>query len=239
MIKSKQTRSHKYFLLSAILLLAFSFLAIVMVTKAGSLIVKWDSSLFFMINNPSKNKVGLGGVVMDQLMIILTEYGREAVWGAVLILLLIFGRAEGRRIAILIMIAFVILIPVGPFLKDVVNRSRPIPLSSHNLLVKTDGEPSFPSGHAMIVAAGALIMLLQYNTGRKKVVISIVLGIEAMLVIYSRIYVGGHYPLDVIGGSLLGMGVGMAVIAAAASPRITPLFTFLGLEERKVSTKRN
>jgi membrane-associated phospholipid phosphatase len=134
------------------------------------------------------------------------------------------------------MIAFAILIPVGPFIKELVNRPRPVPLSSDNLLLKTDGEPSFPSGHAMIVAAGAFIMLLQYNTGRKKLVISILLSIEALLVIYSRMYVGGHYPLDVIGGTLLGMGVGMAVLAAASSTHLAPLFTFLGLAERNASS---
>jgi hypothetical protein len=32
-----------------------------------------------MINSHFQNKAGVGGVVMDQLMIILTEYGREAV----------------------------------------------------------------------------------------------------------------------------------------------------------------
>ncbi|MGC2579855.1 MAG: phosphatase PAP2 family protein, partial [Terrimicrobiaceae bacterium] len=40
------------------------------------------------------------------------------------------------------------------------------------------------------------------------------LFVPAMLVAYSRVYVGSHWPLDVLVSSLLGLGIGFLVVAA-------------------------
>ena len=146
-------------------------------------------------------------------MIFLTAYGREVGWIGATATLILFGKSDGRKAAVLLIITFLILIPLGTIVKTEMDRSRPTPIPSSNLLTQPNSEPSFPSGHATIVSAGALILLLKFNRG-KQIIFSIIMAIEASLVSYSRIYVGDHYPLDVVGGILLGTGIACAVMAS-------------------------
>jgi len=139
-------------------------------------------------------------------MIWLTEYGREVFWVIVILLLFIFGGWAGKKTAIIISISILVLIPLGTITKDVIARHRPaIPKS--DFLIATDNDYSFPSGHAIIVSAGAAVALVMFRDTYKKLAISVLLAIEAAFVCISRVYVGGHYPLDVAGGILLGVGV--------------------------------
>jgi undecaprenyl-diphosphatase len=56
----------------------------------------------------------------------------------------------------------------------------------------------------------------------RRVAVSTILAINAALVCLSRIYVGGHYPLDVIGDILL--GVRISLIFVGVEKRIEFLF---------------
>lgn len=65
---------------------------------------------------------------------------------------------------------------------------------------------SFPSGHATIAFAGAFI-LIKYIP--KKTWVWIIL---ASLIGISRIYLGKHYPSDVVAGTFLGLGIGWVTL---------------------------
>jgi len=216
----------KYYLASLLLFIGFAILAFLIVS-GNVQITKWDHYVFGIVNTPH-NKL------INKIMIDLTKYGREAVWITTTALLFIFGKTDGRRTAVLLTIAFIILIPLGSILKDEINRQRPMPLAYENLLIK-ESDPSFPSGHAVIVSAGAFILLSRFNQG-KRMIISLVLAVEAMMVIYSRIYVGDHYPLDVIGGILLGTGVSSFIVGS--SKYFSPMFSRLDSIGRKNSNSQ-
>ena len=204
----------KYVIASAIILAGFAVLSLLIVENNTN-VSEWDHSTFVSMNHPN-------GMTVSKIMVDLSKYGREVVWIGVTALLFVFGRKDGRKVAVLLTITFLILIPLGTVLKYEIDRQRPVPVSSENLLVPSDTDPSFPSGHATIVAGGAAILLLRFNRG-KQIIASIILAIEATLVAYSRIYVGVHYPLDVVGGIILGTGVAFAVIAS--SKYMGPIFS--------------
>jgi membrane-associated phospholipid phosphatase len=54
--------------------------------------------------------------------------------------------------------------------------------------------------------------MLFYGPSVRRKAISICLTVEAGLVCFSRIYVGGHYPLDVLAGIVLGVAVSLIFI---------------------------
>ena len=69
----------------------------------------------------------------------------------------------------------------------------------------------------MIVAAGATVALteLYRNPSARMKAVAIALALEASVVCISRIYVGAHYPLDVLGGILLGGGMSLLFLSQA------------------------
>lgn len=212
----------KYYIAGIALFAGFAALAL-LITSNNSQVAGWDHAEFTAINNPH-------GKIVNHIMTSLTKYGREYVWIATTLLLFVLGGKDGRRTAVLLVVAFIILIPLGTVLKDGIDRPRPTPATPDDMLVKADTDASFPSGHAVIVSAGAFIMLARFNRG-KQIVPSLILAAEAVLVIYSRIYVGNHYPLDVVGGTLVGTGVGSIVVGFGR--HLTPIFSRLDAIRRK------
>ena len=96
-------------------------------------------------------------------MVLLTNYGREVFWPIAIILLFVLDGWIGKKTAIVIAISMIVLIPIGAISKDVIARPRPtIPKS--DFLIAADSEFTFPSGHALIVSAGATVAVIQQYT---------------------------------------------------------------------------
>jgi undecaprenyl-diphosphatase len=199
---------NKYHISSIIILALFVVLSILVSPLASnnhSVIAK-DTSVFLKVNNSHVT-------FLNKIMVWLTEYGRETFWIMTIILLFAFGSISGKKAAIVLVIAFIVIIPIGYAAKDLVQRERPA-ISESDIILAQDSDYSYPSGHATIVSAGAAIALALFRDSKRKLAISLALTAEAALVCISRVYVGGHYPLDVVGGILLGVGISFLFIGA-------------------------
>jgi undecaprenyl-diphosphatase len=200
---------NKYFIASIIILALFVLIAALVSPRANpntnSPISKSDSIAFLDFNNSHYYST------LDKLMIWLTEFGREAFWPLAIALLFFFGGWTGKKTAVVIALSMLVLVPVGELAKEIVARARPV-IPKSDFLIAADKEYTFPSGHAVIVSAGAAGALFLFRNTPKQYTVSIILAIEAALVCISRVYVGAHYPLDVIGGILLGVGVSLIFV---------------------------
>jgi undecaprenyl-diphosphatase len=96
----------------------------------------------------------------------------------------------------LMVIAFFTSAAAADVIKLAVGRARPL----DHPLVREPTTHSFPSGHA--ATSFACAATLAPFVGRRA---AVVLYVLAAAIAYSRVYVGVHYPLDVLGGAALGL----------------------------------
>jgi undecaprenyl-diphosphatase len=94
-------------------------------------------------------------------------------------------------------------------LKAAIPRARP----HLNPLVGVPHTHSFPSGHAATSFACATVIGAAVPRAR------LPLYVLAALVAWSRVYIGVHYPVDVLGGALVGVAAGAVVLGAFRKSR--------------------
>ena len=167
-------------------------------------VIEFDEAMSSFIYNSHSN-------LIDHFMIVLSTYGREIVWVAVIVFMSIFTGRKGKKIAIIMIISFLIIMPLNILFKYLFERPRPsIEVQELDILPKNDF--AYPSGHASIVSGGAAILLILFRK-EKELLFSLILAVEAALVCISRIYVGDHFLFDVVGGILLGVGISLLSIS--------------------------
>jgi len=91
---------------------------------------------------------------------------------------------------------------VEKIIKPLIGRARPTVEMGAMILGNNGDSFSFPSGHATIAWAMAVVL------SHKEPKLRWVLYVLAFFISLSRIYVGKHYPSDIIVGGLVGWGIG-------------------------------
>lgn len=140
--------------------------------------------------------------LLNPIMTVITTLGNAGIiWILLTAALLIFKKT--RKIGCMSACALLAtLLFNNMLLKNLVARVRPYnAIESLTILVKKPSEFSFPSGHAgsSFASAGVLYRKLPKKYGVWAVIL-------AVLISFSRLYVGVHYPSDVLAGILTGTG---------------------------------
>ncbi len=106
---------------------------------------------------------------------------------------------------------------VSYVIKDVTNVDRPpTRYAEPKPLVHVPHDHSFPSGHS--ASSFACATLLAFAVPR----LAVPLYLLAAAIAFSRVYVGVHWPLDVIGGAVLGVVIATALRLLAAAQLRSP-----------------
>jgi len=121
-------------------------------------------------------------------------------WLLFLVVAMVLNRQRGWRATCAVAPALWLATSTVEYpIKKWFRRRRPFISLIHAIIVgRRPGSYSFPSGHSAAAFAGALLLSREYPGGARGF-----FGL-ALLVAFSRIHLGAHYPGDVVSGSLLG-----------------------------------
>lgn len=184
----------KRYITSLVLLIFFIIIMILVITCN---ITTFDDNIYNLLYS-------LRSSSMDLIMKTITQFGNTI--PVIIITLVLMITLTSRKEVFLIGSNTILTVGSNQILKHIICRPRP----NHLRLIVENGY-SFPSGHAMISIClyGLLIYLVNKKIKNKllKIILTILLIILILGIGISRIYVGVHYPSDVLGGYLLSLSI--------------------------------
>ncbi|MBN2203184.1 MAG: phosphatase PAP2 family protein [Candidatus Aenigmarchaeota archaeon] len=161
-------------------------------------VIALDKTIFLTLN-------GINSSFLDSMFFVITYAGSSIFW---ILSIIILWMEKKRKASAYLMICFVLDTLFLAVLKTFFKRPRPDQMFSDIKMLRFDTEigPSFPSGHTQRAFSGATILGALSKKARPFLIVL------AILVAISRIYVGVHFPLDVLAGAINGVLLGMTAL---------------------------
>ena len=158
-------------------------------------LLKLDAGFLLFLQDSVRNPI------LNSIMIFITSLGNGGMlWIAATVLLMIPKKT--RKVGLMSAIALLgSLIINNNLIKNLVQRPRPFrTFPELQIIIPTPSEFSFPSGHtsSSFAAAAVFYRHLPKKLGVPSVVLAGLIG-------FSRLYVGVHYPTDVLAGVIMGI----------------------------------
>lgn len=158
-------------------------------------LIHMDGAILMFLQEVMRNPI------LNPIMKVITTLGNAGIFWIILTILLLIPR-KTRKIGCMSACALIFSLLINNiFLKNLVARVRPYNAIEGLLpLIRKPTEFSFPSGHAgsSFASAGVLYRKLPKKFG-------VPLLVLAILISFSRLYVGVHYPSDVLAGAATGI----------------------------------
>ncbi len=158
-----------------------------------------DNQLFVFINHLPHN------IIFDSVFLFFSGVGTYGLlWIGVMMVLFIWEEVKDKKgfMALILALSGSILIS-GLILKNIAKRPRPQFVIRETIVIGDSRETySFPSTHSVIAFAAAYILAKEHKKWAK------FYYLLAFLIAFSRIYLGKHYPGDVVMGAMIGVTIG-------------------------------
>jgi membrane-associated phospholipid phosphatase len=185
------------------LLLLFALIALSLVWSAGQRLDTWIFRLF--------NLRGYHPKWLDRVVGLATQLGNMVI---AFLLAGLFFLLNNRSLTLEIIFGTLTLWLLVEIIKGVTDRARPfLDIEGTRIIGWRERGRSFPSGHTAQTFFLATLFSHRFQLGMGE---TAALYAVAVLVGFTRIYVGAHYPRDVIGGAVLGSIWG--VLSALVNP---------------------
>jgi undecaprenyl-diphosphatase len=148
-------------------------------------------------------------VIFDFVMVLLELHLLRYLLVGLLVWIWFTRSTELQRAAIVSFLAVIMSVALRPAFKHIWDRERPYELYGCPGLAPCYPDSSFPSGHLFLIAAMTVpIWRASWKAG-------IAMAILGFTISISRIYLGEHWPTDLVAGGAMGTGAGYALSYAS------------------------